>query len=220
MPANTRAKKFRPPLKSNPLSPALSSAPQSQESTATGDSLPGTQTHTVLSYCDNYEEQPSNILCEEQPSTPLLSTPLLCKEVPRNEDTLSSSNNSCLSSASEEIEDIEQTMRFKRHKRDRLPVGYGYGILKHNKKKNKTTTVADLEQGIGGRKCVRIATPLAGVEGKRPLLCGRDLSVYDYQSTPPEAGGVARRQAVDVSGYCRSREEQVMLIFPQHSIYI
>ena len=216
MPANTRAKKFRPPLKNNPLSPALSSAPQSQESTATRDSLPGTQTHTVLSYCDNYqaEEEPSNILCEEQPSTPLL-----CEDVPSTEDTLSSSNNSSLSSASEEIEDIEQTMRFKRHKRDRLPVGYGYGILKHNKKKNKTTTVADLEQGIGGRKCVRIATPLAGVEGKRPLLCGRDLSVYDYQSTPPEAGGVARRQAVHVSGYCSSREEQVMLI-PPTSFYI
>ncbi len=218
MPVNTRAKKFCPPLKSQPLSPALSSAPQSQESTAnTGDSLPDTQTHTVLSYCDSYqaEEQPSTpLLCVEQPSTPLL-----CEDVPSNEDSLSSSNNSSLCSASEEIdenENIEQTSRFKPHKRDRLPVGYGYGILQHNQNKKKKT-VADLERGTRGKKRVRISTPLAGVEkGKR--LCGRDLSVYDYQPTPPEAGGVVKRQAVDVSGYCSSREEQVSSSFPQHSV--
>lgn len=58
---SVRAKKFRPPLKNSTvasLSPVLSPAHSSQWSGS--NSLPDTQTHTVLSYCDNYQEEPAS----------------------------------------------------------------------------------------------------------------------------------------------------------------
>ena len=109
---SVRAKKFRPPLKASAetrtswLSPSLSSAPNSQASG--GDSLPATQTHTVLSYCENYQDEEHSESFEDHSPT---------------------------SSVSQESEaEIEVASRFKRHKPYPLPKTYGYRTEQHKKK--------------------------------------------------------------------------------------
>ncbi len=176
-----RAKRFRPPLKSNTvpgnLSPGLSSAPTSQSNNS--DSLPCTQTHTVLSYCDNYQED------EEEHSN------------------ASSEADQSQNSVSEESE-AEVPSRFKRHTPYPLPPkSYGH---RAEQQKRRQLTVADLEQSLR-RKRVKIRLPVRTGVGQR--VCGGDLSVYDCQPTPPDKVGVVNNsisrqqsEAEQVSQHC------------------
>ena len=188
---STRNKKFRPPLKSlTPASPALDLAPSSNAQNppdlCLSDSPPATQTHTVLSYCDNYQEG----LSTKSPESPRSDSPSIFSE-----------DSSPLTTDSESEPEASPS-RFRVHRPAALP-GYGYNILHHKKR-----TVADFDRGVGRNKRVRIVTPEV-----RRVGGGRDLSVYDYQPTPPENVGVAkergRRGRLDVSGYCSTTEEQV-----------
>lgn len=206
----TRNKKFRPPLKSGTELggiPEIYSVRQSQLSTCT-DSVPATQTHTVLSYCDNYEEKP--------PTSSLSDTD-------RNEDkTVTINCASSLSSATEgskytsssgsesEDEEVQKSLtpRFRAYRPDSLPLGYSYSILPQRKR-----TLANMKKEKDRIKCVQIASPKGVDKNRHANGVIMDLSVYDYQPTPPEARSMVKKQRkqsqVSVPGYCSSREEQV-----------
>ena len=177
-----------------------------------GTSLPGTQTHTVLSYCDNYQPQTDDKYITSDPHSP------------RSNVDISSSEES-----DEPQEDLLK--RFQVHKPENNPQRrfYDYRILPDRKR-----SVADVERktaaGKRGGKRVRIMTPLVTKErrmekrqrhlngpGYEKDMCEGGLSVYDYQPTPQES----EEQTVDMEkrrkrstmrmndGYTGSAEEQV-----------
>lgn len=163
-----------------------------------GSSLPGTQTHTVLSYCENYQTDDINYISND----------------------FSSHCSNTNTSSSEESDDTREEIptRFRAHK----PTSnvqrrfYDYQIVPNRKR-----SVADVERKATGSnrggKRVCIMTPLVTKEKRRAKsqrhlyvpdhkkdVCeeGAGLSVYDYQPTPQES----KEQAVDEGKRGRGRK--------------
>lgn len=208
----SNVKRFRPPLKtsqessSSPLDAAnrltrhqeTVSSPLLASNQSATDSLPESQTHTVLSYCDNYQEHSG--------------------------DSLSPSSGP----ESSEEEHEQPHTRFTAHKTDSHPSRrlYAYYPLPSRKRATADESMRGIAESSKRVRIASPARSRGRDCDGRGLVKGGsayDLSVYEYSPTPVQEGegsreerrGIRKRRTskscASICGYAGSIQEQVRL---------